>query len=103
MTFTDSGPTDLETLDKLDEKRRLSARPDDRLTPEEQDRLNQLGNELRHLGLLMEDRDPEFQAYLKAKLASQATQRPLSFTREEVEENFEDAVALLHEIEEQED
>jgi predicted ATPase len=94
---------DLETLDKLDEKRLLSARSDDQLTPEEQDRLNQLGNELRHLGLLMEDRDPEFQAYLKAKSASQTTQRPLSFTREEVEENFEDAVALLNEIEEQED
>ncbi|MBG7700906.1 AAA family ATPase [Streptomyces sp. MC1] len=94
---------DLETLDKLDEKRRLSSLPDDRLTPEDRERLNRLGRELRHLGLLMEDRDPEFQAYLMAKSASRVSSEPLTFTPEEVEENFEDAVALLNEIEEHED
>ncbi|MFF7576562.1 AAA family ATPase [Streptomyces sp. NPDC008061] len=92
---------DLETLDKLDEKRRLSSLPDDQLTRADQEELNRLGNELRDLGLLMEDRDPEFQAYLIAKSATRRD-RPLTFTRQEVEENFEEAVALLNEIEEQE-
>ncbi|WP_411086211.1 AAA family ATPase [Streptomyces sp. 061-3] len=93
---------DLETLGKLDRKRHLSALRDDQLSPEDRIELSQLGTELRHLGLLMEDRDPEFQAYLRAKSTSRASQKPLTFTQEELQENFEDALSLLNEIEEQE-
>ncbi|MFD5512697.1 AAA family ATPase [Streptomyces sp. NPDC127051] len=94
---------DLETLWKLDRKRYLSSRSDAKLSADEQEELNKLGKELRHLGLLMEDRDPEFQAYLQAKASSGTRVKPVSFTREEIQENLEEAVALLNEIEEQED
>ncbi|WTP59885.1 AAA family ATPase [Streptomyces phaeochromogenes] len=94
---------DLETLEKLDEKRHLASLPDTQLSPEDKERLNLLGNELRHLGLLMEDRDPEFQEYLKAKSMSRERSKPIVFTQEELQENLEVAQAVLDEIGDQED
>lgn len=88
---------DLETLGDLDKKRKLAAK--NHLTPLEADELRQLSLRLEDLGLLMEDRDPEFQEYLLAKnRAESENAREVSYSREEVEEKRQVALDLVREI-----
>ncbi|UIZ14417.1 AAA family ATPase [Streptomyces sp. R527F] len=88
---------DLETLEVLDRKRDLASR--DYLSPVEAEELRGLSERLQALGLLMEDRDPEFQEYLRAKLSEEGdVDAPLVFSREEIEENRESAQDLLREV-----
>ncbi|OPG06700.1 hypothetical protein B1R27_16515 [Streptomyces sp. GKU 895] len=88
---------DLETLQILDRKRDLASRG--HLSPVEADELRDLSEQLQALGLLMEDRDPEFQEYLRAKFSDETEgDAPLVFSREEIEENREAAHDLLREV-----
>ncbi|WP_234543204.1 AAA family ATPase [Streptomyces shenzhenensis] len=88
---------DLETLTRLDRKRDLASRVGV-LSESEADELNQLGHELSDLGLLMENRDPEFQEYLRAKADVREPENSIVLTRQEIEENREAAAALLKEL-----
>lgn len=87
---------DLETLEKLDRKRLLASK--DSLTSEEADDLARLSMDLRNLGLLTEDRDPEFQEYLKAKARIQSREDRIVLSREEIEQNRETAEELVRDI-----
>ncbi|MER7870420.1 AAA family ATPase [Streptomyces cellulosae] len=88
---------DLETLQLLDRKRDLASR--DRLSSVEADELRGLSEKLQALGLLMEDRDPEFQEYLRAKFSEEGNaDTSLVFSREEIEDNREAAQDLLREV-----
>jgi predicted ATPase len=69
---------DIETLEKLERKRVLSARQ--HLSEEESAQLRVLAAELRNLGLLLEDRDPDYQLFLRARY-SQATALPVAEVR----------------------
>ncbi|MEV0633654.1 AAA family ATPase [Streptomyces sp. NPDC050619] len=88
---------DLETLTRLDRKRDLASRVGD-LNESEADELSQLGHELRDLGLLMENRDPEFQEYLRAKAEVREPENQITLTRQEIEESRAAAAALLRDI-----
>ena len=58
-------PVDIETLERLERKRRLSAT--EFLSLEEEQELASLDAYLSGLGLLLEDRDPDYQEYLRAR------------------------------------
>lgn len=88
---------DLETLDLLDHRRKLAARAPSSLSADEAERLRNLSMQLSDLGLLMEERDPEFGEYLRAK-ADLEREEPIVFTRQELEENRALARELLSEV-----
>nr|WP_260725710.1 ATP-binding protein [Dactylosporangium roseum] len=58
-------PLDVDTLEKIDQKRRLAAK--DVLSTEEAKELATLAAELSNMGYLMEDQDPDYANYLRAK------------------------------------
>ncbi|MGW4562803.1 AAA family ATPase [Streptomyces sp. NPDC004561] len=89
---------DLETLRKLDRKRELASR-ESVLTPEEEQELSALGHELRGLGLLLENRDPEFQEFLRAKFRAQGQpQDEVVLSREEIEQNRQEAAEIVRDL-----
>ena len=89
---------DIATLEKIEEKRHLASRND--LTKQDVERLTFLAAELRDLGFLIEDRDPDFHEYLRAKYSASAEQhsRPLLRSQEEVEADRELADQLYAEM-----
>ncbi|MFC9304293.1 hypothetical protein ACFTWC_23575, partial [Streptomyces albidoflavus] len=89
---------DLETLRKLDRKRELASKETD-LTAEEEQELSSLGHELRGLGLLLENRDPEFQEFLRAKFRTQSQpQDEVVLSREEIEQNRQEAADIVRDL-----
>ncbi|MFD4643137.1 AAA family ATPase [Lentzea sp. NPDC058436] len=82
---------DIETLEKIQLKRSLAARND--LSADEESKLAGLAEELRHLGLLTEDRDPDFQEYLKVKYAEREVQAPKAEPRTQADIQAERALA----------
>lgn len=89
---------DLETLQALDRKRELSARAPG-LTNEEDEELRSLRKSLQRLELIAEDRDPEFQEYLRAKLALEDQPVEIVLTPEEVVQQRELAREILEDLE----
>lgn len=88
---------DLPTLRMLDEKRRLAARSD--LSRQERDRLEALNEQLDELGLLVEERDPEFQEFLRAKLFIEAEALPeVTLTRDEIAAQREESEHILRDM-----
>jgi hypothetical protein len=87
---------DLDTLRALDRKRQLSAEVD--LTDQEVAELSALRERLERLDLLAEDRDPEFQEFLRAKLALEDEPEPVVLTPEEVREQRRLAEEILAKI-----
>jgi ABC-type multidrug transport system ATPase subunit len=88
---------DIVTLEKIEEKRNLASRPD--LSASEEARLTQLATELRNLGFLMEDRDPDFQEYVRAKYsAHDVGRRPIYRNQDEVEAERQLADQLYDEL-----
>ncbi|MEU1685324.1 AAA family ATPase [Micromonospora sp. NPDC005707] len=88
---------DLPTLRILDEKRRLAARSD--LSDEERDRLDALNEQLEELGLLTEERDPEYQEFLRAKLSIEAEALPeVTLTRDEIAAQREESEHILRDM-----
>jgi hypothetical protein len=85
---------DLATLRLLDEKRTLAARQD--LTDDERRRLAHLNDHLSELALLTEDRDPEFQEFLRAKLSiEQGDSHEVVLTRREIEDQRRESEEIL--------
>jgi predicted ATPase len=89
---------DLPTLHDLDRKRELSARPE--LTDPEIDELSALNARLAQLDLLAEDRDPEYQAFLRAKYELEPNPPDaVVLSRDEVSRHRALAEEILKEIE----
>jgi predicted ATPase len=87
---------DIATLEKIQEKRYLASRSE--LSIAEERRLAELADELRDLGLLVEDRDPDFQEYLRAKYAAKPPESSAPRRQSEVLADRETARALFEQV-----
>lgn len=86
-----------EIIEKIEKKRFLSAKED--LSGAEKAELADLAGQLGQMGLLIEDRDPDFQDYLRARYRSLAASPPRGErTQEEVREDRELASEVLREV-----
>lgn len=86
-----------ETLKLLDRKRILSAKDD--LTADEAGELARLAQILGEMGLLIEDRDPDFNDYLRARYRSlEALPKQEGRSQEEVEADREMAAMILRDV-----
>lgn len=84
---------DLETLQLVDRKRDLASR--ESLDESQAAELDRLARRLHGLGLLEEDRDPEFQAYLSARREVDGVPDKPVFSRSEVIERRREAESLV--------
>jgi len=90
---------DLETLRKLDRKRELAAADD--LSEEELEELSQLNAELASLAMLTEDRDPDFQEYLRARSEVEEEEEEgerVFLSREEIAEQRERSIEIMEQL-----
>lgn len=88
---------DLPTLRLLDEKRALAARTV--LSEDERARLEELNDALDRLGLLTEERDPEYQEFLRAKLVVGHEAYPdVTLTREEMANQRRESEEILRDL-----
>ena len=89
---------DLETLRRVDRKRELAAAED--LSEEEIEELSKLNAELADLGFLTEDRDPDFQEYLRAKSEIEEDEESgrVFLSREEMAEQRERSIEIMEQL-----